>query len=97
VAARGPRRERAPRRSGKIFGISGPEVHGLIADRKDSGAPGEVAALSTEAEVMDAVRRELGDAAADALLVSLADTPEPEQPAAFAAPEATRRPNDKLN
>ena len=58
------------------------KLHGLIVDRKESGAPGEFAALGTEAEVMDAVRRELGDAAADALLVSLADTPEaePEQP-----------------
>lgn len=53
-------------------------MHGLIIDRKENGAPGEFAALGTEAEVMDAVRRELGDAAANALLVSLADTPEPE-------------------
>ena len=64
-------------------------------DRKESGAPGEFAALGTEAEVMDAVRRELGDAAADALLVSLADTPEPEQPA---EPEVEPRgPGDTLN
>jgi hypothetical protein len=45
---------------------------------------------------MDAVRRELGDAAADALLVSLADTPEPDT-APDGAPEALRGPNDKLN
>jgi hypothetical protein len=46
---------------------------------------------------MDAVRKEMGDAAAKALLVSLADTPEPEQPAESSAPEAMRGPNDKLN
>ena len=71
------------------------KLHGLIVDRKESGAPGEFAALGTEAEVMDAVRRELGDAAADALVTSLADADtaaEPEQP----EPEP-RDPNATLN
>ena len=54
------------------------------------------AALGTEAEVTDAVRRELGDAAADALLVSLADTPELETPAETAA-LSERGPRDTLN
>ena len=70
------------------------KLHGLIVDRKESGAPGEFAALGTEAEVMDAVRRELGDAAADALLVSLADTPEAEEQA---TETETRDPNATLN
>jgi hypothetical protein len=54
-----------------------------------------VAALCTEAEVMDAVRRELGDAAADALLVSLADAPEAE--AEQATEPEPRDPNATLN
>ncbi len=69
----------------------------MIVDRKESGAPGEFTSLTTESEVMDAVRKEMGDAAAKALPVSLADTPEPEQPAESSAPEAMRGPNDKLN
>jgi hypothetical protein len=74
------------------------KLHGLIVDRKESGAPGEFASLTTESEVMDAVRRELGDAAADALLVSLADTPEaePETPAETAG-VSERGPGDTLN
>jgi hypothetical protein len=71
------------------------KLHGLIVDRKESGAPGEFAALGTEAEVMDAVRRELGDAAADALLVSLADTAEPAE--AEQAEVEPRDPNATLN
>jgi hypothetical protein len=43
---------------------------------------------------MDAVRRELGDAAADALLVSLADTPEPEETHAETAGVSERGPGD---
>jgi hypothetical protein len=43
---------------------------------------------------MDAVRRELGDAAADALLVSLAATPEAEAEQAEAEPHG---PGDTLN
>jgi hypothetical protein len=70
------------------------KLHGLIVDRKESGAPGEFAALGTEAEVMDAVRRELGDAAADALLVSLADTPDEPEEQQAAEP---RDPNATLN
>jgi hypothetical protein len=57
--------------------IAKAKLHGLIVDRKESGAPGEFATLATEAEVMDAVRRELGDAAAEALVASLV-TPEPD-------------------
>ena len=30
-------------------------MHGLIVDRKESGAPGDSAALSTESEVLEAV------------------------------------------
>ena len=44
---------------------------------------------------MDAVRRELGDAAADALLVSLAATPEPET--LLETNKVERGPDDTLN
>jgi hypothetical protein len=47
---------------------------------------------------MDAVRRELGDAAADALMVSLAATPdEPETKPAETAGLTERGPGDALN
>jgi hypothetical protein len=46
---------------------------------------------------MDAVRRELGDAAADALMVSLADTPEPEQNPTEPVEFTERKPGDTLN
>jgi hypothetical protein len=44
--------------------------------------------------VLDAVRAELGDAAADALAESMAQQ---DEPAANAAPEVMRGPNDRLN
>ncbi len=43
---------------------------GLLIERKESGAPGDFAGAKTEAEVVDQVRTELGDAAAN-LLISL--------------------------
>ena len=44
---------------------------GLLVDRKEHGAPGEFAPTLTAAEVLERVREELGDAAADALDVAL--------------------------
>ena len=41
---------------------------GHLIERKESGAPGDFAAAKTEAEVVDQVRAELGDAAANLLL-----------------------------
>jgi hypothetical protein len=77
------------------------KLHGLIVDRKESGAPGDFAALSTEAEVFDAVRAALGDAVADALIAALPqpsggpanDPPEPEQSEVV----ERRDPNTSLN
>lgn len=40
---------------------------GLLVDRRESGNPGDFASLGTPQEVIDAIRRELGDAAAEAL------------------------------
>lgn len=55
-------------------------MHSLIVDRKESGAPGDFAALTTEAEVLDVVRKELGDRVADfgRITGSRADPEEPE-------------------
>lgn len=50
---------------------------GLLIERKEAGAPGDFAAAKTEADVVAAVRSELGDAAADALqaIVLTEETP----------------------
>lgn len=40
---------------------------GLLIERKESGAPGDFAGAKTEAEVVDQVRAELGDKAAEVL------------------------------
>lgn len=51
---------------------------GLIVDRKETGAPGDFSAMSSADEILDKVRKELGDHAAD-LLAGLMkpDVPEP--------------------
>ena len=77
--------------------IAKAKLHGLIVDRKESGAPGDFAALTTEAEVMDAVRKELGDTVADALVASLAGAAAEAEPELPAEPEVKRGPNDRLN
>lgn len=46
-------------------------LHGLMVDRKESGAPGEFGTLQTADQVLERVRAELGDATADALAASL--------------------------
>jgi hypothetical protein len=51
-------------------------LSGLLIDRKEQGAPGDFTALQTPDEVLAAVRRELGDAAADMLSASLAPAEE---------------------
>lgn len=45
---------------------------GLLVDRKESGAPGDFAILTTPQQVLDAIRAELGDAAADVLQAAVA-------------------------
>lgn len=62
---------------------------GLIVDRKESGAPGDFATLQTSAEVIEAVRREHGDAAADAL-ARLIDSATPTTPAPSIAGATTQ-------
>jgi hypothetical protein len=45
---------------------------GLLVDRKEQGQPGQFANLQTESEVLELIRRELGDATATALAAALA-------------------------
>jgi hypothetical protein len=56
-------------------GIVAGEIHRrlahLLAPIDRHGAPGEFAATETAAEVLERVRKELGDAAADALATAL--------------------------
>lgn len=47
------------------------KLHGLLVDRKESGAPGDFAGLQSADEVLALVRKELGDATADALAAVL--------------------------
>ena len=68
---------------------------GLLIDRKETGGPGEFANAGSADEVLDLVRKELGDEMADALAGVLAkgavaDQVEPQL-------EATRDPDSTLN
>lgn len=47
------------------------KLHGLLVDRKETGAPGEFAQMQTQEQVLDAIRAELGEEAADALAAVL--------------------------
>ena len=52
------------------------KLHGLIVDRKESGAPGDFASLSSADDVLALVRKELGEQAAALLISALADQEE---------------------
>lgn len=75
---------------------------GLLVDRKEAGAPGDFASLQTADAVLDAVRKDLGDAAADvvARLLSQATPAEALPGSARTATEALdtmRDPSEPLN
>lgn len=55
---------------------------GLLVDRKESGAPGDFAALQTREDVFARVRQEMGDEAANLLsaLLSASDKPDMGEP-----------------
>ena len=68
---------------------------GLIVERKETGAPGDFANLQSTQEVIAAVRKELGNAAADALAALAAtDSSQAAEPALEepAPPSATHDP-----
>lgn len=50
-------------------------LHGLLIERRETGAPGEFAEAKNEAEVVAAIREQLGDAAAEALVVMIGAKP----------------------
>jgi len=60
---------------------------GLVIDRKEAGAPGDFANLQSAQEVIEAVRRELGDRTADALAQLTAPEAEPEPVPTHEPPE----------
>lgn len=77
--------------------IAKAKLHGLIVDRKESGAPGDFQGLQSAEEVLALIRSELGAEAAALLAAALArqeSEPEVEQPAAI---ETRRAPGDTLN
>lgn len=53
-------------------------ITGNIVDRKESGAPGDFANLSTIDEIISKVRKELGEEAAKTVLALLSRAPETE-------------------
>jgi hypothetical protein len=67
--------------------IAKAKLHGLIVDRKESGAPGDFASLNTAEDVLALVRKELGEQAAALLVSALADD----------APIPERGPDDTIN
>ena len=74
--------------------IAKAKLHGLIVDRKETGAPGDFASLSSADDVLALVRKELGDEAA-ALLIAALDKPQALPGDACAAVE--RDPGETLN
>ena len=57
------------------------KLHGLLVDRKESGAPGDFSALKTPEEIIKAIRDELGDGAASLLQAMLANKQAAQEPA----------------
>lgn len=70
--------------------IAKAKLHGLIVDRKESGAPGDFASQNTVDDVLALVRKELGEQAA-ALLISALELP------GSACGATERSPDDTLN
>lgn len=59
------------------------KLTGHLVERKETGSPGDFAGLKNAGEVLDVIRRELGDTAAAAIEAALA----PSQPGTEASPE----------
>jgi hypothetical protein len=88
----------APRAPPWMIASTSRKLVGLLVDRKESGAPGDFAALQTTDEVLAAVRQELGDEAAVALAAALAKRDEPaENPLETSGFDATRDEGSTLN
>lgn len=75
------------------------KLHGLMIDRKESGGPGDFAAAQSVDEVLDVMRKEFGDEAANALMAALGKreaSEQAEQPPAHDL-DASRSADDRLN
>lgn len=73
---------------------------GMFIDRKETGAPGDFASMQNAGEVLDLVRKELGDETADALAAVFAKKEAEEvaeQPADPPEIDAGRSAEDRLN
>lgn len=73
---------------------------GLVVERKEAGAPGEFSNLHSIADVLDVIRKEFGDQAADALAAIVAAPREPDpprKPDMIKPPSPTHSGNDRLN
>jgi hypothetical protein len=55
------------------------KLHGHMVDRKETGAPGDFAGLTTTAEIIAKAREELGDEAAE-MLMAVLEKPDYPQP-----------------
>lgn len=76
------------------------KLHGHLIDRKETGAPGDFASMQNAGEVLDLVRKELGDEAADALAAVFAKKEAEEvaeTPADQPELDAGRSAEDRLN
>lgn len=51
--------------------LAAAKLTGHLVDRKETGSPGDFAGLKSAGEVLDVIRRELGDAAAAAIEAAL--------------------------
>jgi ribosomal protein S19E (S16A) len=73
------------------------KLHGLLVDRKETGAPGDFAQLESIDAIVAKVRSELGDSAADVLAKALAQSDQAVEADAGAGLGALERGDDALN
>jgi len=69
---------------------------GLLVDRRETGSPGDFAGLNSPQEVIDAIRKELGEDAANALQALVAPRSPPQEPEQEAI-EPTARGSGAIN
>jgi hypothetical protein len=73
------------------------KLHGLLIDRKESGAPGDFDGLKTESEVVDAFRTAHGEEAAQLLVKLLAGRDKPAEAAPAPAQAKLPKPGETMN
>ncbi len=73
------------------------KLHGLLVDRKESGGPGDFAALQTQEQVLALLRAELGEDIAALVSTALATRDQPTEALPGNACDAQRDPTEALN